>query len=136
MNGKITASLLSSSLLFWSPSASSETLNDTLLKVLKSFNYVSDDEQYGTDRRVSFVKEVKRGETFKGDCDDFAYTIRDLLREKGHKVETVVVRIAKISGRMLHMVVKVDDKYMMDNRYPFVRTWKNGMKGSQYELIK
>ena len=112
-----------------------EHLDKVLLDTLKKFHYVSDYVQYGRDKRVSFAKEVKEGKDFRGDCDDFAYTIRDILREKGHKVQEVIVRTSKASGSIIHMVVKVDDKYMIDNRYPFVRLWENGVKGSQYKLL-
>ena len=112
-----------------------EQLDKVLLDTLKRFHYVSDYVQYGRDKRVSFAKEVKEGKDFRGDCDDFAYTIRDILREKGHTVQTVIVRTSKLSGSLIHMVVKVDDMYMIDNRYPFVRLWENGVKGSQYKLL-
>ena len=141
MSGKITASLLSISIFFWAlvcwsgvPSVNKD-LDIVLLDTLRKFSYVSDKEQYGGDRKVSFAKEVKEGKSFKGDCDDFAYTIRDLLLEKGHTVQTVIVRTSKISGSILHMVVKVDNKYMIDNRYPFVRLWNDGVKGSQYKVL-
>ena len=141
MSGKITASLLSISIFFWAlvcwsgvPSVNKD-LDIVLLDTLRKFSYVSDEEQYGGDRKVSFAKEVKEGKSFKGDCDDFAYTIRDLLLEKGHTVQTVIVRTSKISGSILHMVVKVDNKYMIDNRYPFVRLWEDGVKGSQYKVL-
>ena len=68
-----------------------EQLDKVLLDTLKRFHYVSDYVQYGRDKRVSFAKEVKEGKDFRGDCDDFAYTIRDILREKGHTVQTVIV---------------------------------------------
>lgn len=139
MNGKITVSLLSLIMFFWALQARSsinEELDRVLFDTLSKFRYVNDDIQYGRDLRISFAEEVKKGQEFWGDCDDFAYTIRDLLREKGYKVETVIVRTSAWSGNMIHMVVKVDDKYMLDNRYPFVRTWDRGMRGSQYELIK
>ena len=141
MSGKITASLLSISIFFWAlvcwsgvPSVNKD-LDIVLLDTLRKFSYVSDKEQYGGDRKVSFAKEVKEGKSFKGDCDDFAYTIRDLLLEKGHTVQTVIVRTSKISGSIMHMVVKVDNKYMIDNRYPFVRLWNDGVKGSQYKVL-
>ena len=138
MDEKITASLLSFTFLFWgctTRASVNEPLDQVLLDTLRKFEYVSDEDQYGEDRKISFAKQVKEGKTFKGDCDDFAYTIRDLLKEKGHKVTTVIVRIPKISGSKLHMVVKVDDKYMIDNRHPFVRTWEQGVKGSMYKVL-
>ena len=107
-------------------------LDNFLFHIFSKFTYVADEEQYGEDRRISFAKEIKEGKTFKGDCDDFAYTVRDLLIERGYKAITVIVRTPPISGSILHMVVMVDDKYMIDNRYPFVRTWEQGIKGSQY----
>ena len=107
-------------------------LDNFLFHIFSKFTYVSDEEQYGEDRKISFAKQVKEGKNFKGDCDDFAYTVRDLLIERGYKAITVIVRTPPISGSILHMVVMVDDKYMIDNRYPFVRTWEQGIKGSQY----
>ena len=141
MYRKIITILLSSFLLLWfldevrSFTSNPETLDDILLNVFKKFTYITDKEQYGEDRKISFAKQVKEGKSFKGDCDDFAYTIRDLLIEKGYKAITVLVRTPPVSNSILHMVVKVDDKYMIDNRHPFVRTWKQGVTGSQYHVL-
>ena len=99
------------------------------------FNYVSDIEQYGRDYRVSFAQDVKNNRDFRGDCDDFAYTMRDLLHEQGYTTETYLVRTYVLSGAQSHMVLKVKEGheyYMVDNRYPMVRTWENGMTGSMY----
>ena len=101
------------------------------------FNYVSDIEQYGRDYRVSFAQDVKNNQDFRGDCDDFAYTMRDLLHEQGYTTETYLVRTYVLSGAQSHMVLKVKEGheyYMVDNRYPMVRTWENGMTGSMYTL--
>ena len=99
------------------------------------FHYVSDIEQYGRDHRVSFADAVKRNQDFRGDCDDFAYTMRDLLHEQGYTTETYLVRTYVLSGASLHMVLRVkegNEYYMVDNRYPSVRTWDIGMTGSMY----
>ena len=99
------------------------------------FNYVSDIEQYGRDYRVSFAQDVKNNRDFRGDCDDFAYTMRELLHEQGYTTETYLVRTSMLTGAVLHMVLKVkegNEYYMVDNRYPMVRTWENGMTGSMY----
>ena len=101
------------------------------------FNYVSDIEQYGRDYRVSFAQDVKNNQDFRGDCDDFAYTMRDLLHEQGYTTELYLVRTYVLSGAQSHMVLKVregHEYYMVDNRYPMVRTWENGMTGSMYTL--
>ena len=101
------------------------------------FNYVSDIEQYGRDYRVSFAQDVKNNRDFRGDCDDFAYTMRDLLHEQGYDTELYLVRTYVLSGAQSHMVLRVregDKYYMVDNRYPMVRTWENGMTGSMYTL--
>ena len=141
MTRKVIACLISITLFFWAlvswsrVTSVNKDLDIVLLDTLRKFSYVSDKEQYGGDRKISFAKQVKEGKSFKGDCDDFAYTIRDLLLEKGHIVQTVIVRTSKISGSILHMVVKVDSKYMIDNRYPFVRFWEDGVKGSQYKVL-
>ena len=138
MSRHIIACFLSCFLLLWcinevrSFPSQFNSLDGFLFHVLSKFTYVSDYDQYGEDRKISFAKEIKEGKSFKGDCDDFAYTVRDLLIQKGYKAVTVIVRTPPISGSVLHMVVKVDDKYMIDNRYPFVRTWEQGIKGSQY----
>ena len=97
------------------------------------FNYISDIEQYGMDYRVSFAYAVKNNQDFRGDCDDFAYTMRDLLHEQGYTTELYLVRTYVLSGAALHMVLRVkegDEYYMVDNRYPTIRTWYNGMTGS------
>ena len=141
MNRNIKTCLLSITLFFWALVCWSRVisvnrdLDNVLSDTLRKFSYVSDKEQYGRDRKISFAKQVKEGKGFKGDCDDFAYTIRDLLREKGYTVQTVIVRTSKISGSILHMVVKINNKYMIDNRYPYVRFWKDGVNGSQYKVL-
>ena len=56
------------------------------------FHYVSDIDQYGRDNIVSFASAVKNNQNFRGDCDDFAYTMRDLLHEQGYSTETYLVR--------------------------------------------
>ena len=100
------------------------------------FHYVSDIEQYGIEEyRVSFAQDVKNNQDFRGDCDDFAYTMRDLLHEQGYNTKTYLVRTSMITGAILHMVLKVregDEYYMVDNRYPGIRTWDTGMNGSMY----
>ena len=101
------------------------------------FNYVSDIEQYGRDYRVSFAQDVKNNQDFRGDCDDFAYTMRDLLHEQGYTTELYLVRTYVLSGAQSHMVLRVKEGheyYMVDNRYPMVRTWENGMDGSMYTI--
>ena len=105
--------------------------------VYSKFNYVPDIEQYGMDYKVSFAKAVKSGRDFRGDCDDFAFTMRELLQEQGYDTETYLVRTYVLSGNELHMVLKVKENgkyYMVDNRYPAIRTWENGMSGSMYTL--
>ena len=103
--------------------------------VYSKFNYVSDIEQYGMEYVVSSAKAVKSGRDFRGDCDDFVYTMRDLLDEQGYYTEIYLVRTYVLSGSDLHVVLKVrenNEYYMVDNRYPAIRTWKNGMSGSKY----
>ena len=125
MSGKITASLLSITLFFWGwgcwtrATSVDEDLDAVLLEPIRKLSYVSDEKQYGGDRKVSFAKEVKEGKSFKGDCDDFAYTIRDLLLEKGHTVQTVIVRTSKISGSILHMVVKLSLIHISEPTRPY-----------------
>ena len=99
------------------------------------FHYVSDIEQYGMDYRVSFAYAVRNNQDFRGDCDDFAYTMRDLLHEQGYTTELYLVRTYVLSGAALHTVLRVkegNEYYMVDNRYPSVRTWDIGMTGSMY----
>ena len=103
------------------------------------FNYVSDIEQYGRDYRVSSAHAVKNNQDFRGDCDDFAFTMRELLQEQGYDTETYLVRTYVLSGNELHMVLKVKENgkyYMVDNRYPTVRTWENEMNGSMYTVMR
>ena len=107
--------------------------------VYSKFNYASDIEQYGRDHRVSFAHDVKNGRDFHGDCDDFAYTLRELLHEQGYDTEVYIVRTYVLAGGKLHMVLKVregNEYYMVDNRYPTVRTWDNGVKGSMYTMLR
>ena len=106
--------------------------------VYSKFNYVSDTEQYGMEYKVSSAYAVKNNQDFRGDCDDFAYTMRDLLQEQGYTTETHIVQTYILSGAHPHMVLKVregDEYYMVDNRYPGIRTWENGMSGSMYTVL-
>ena len=105
--------------------------------VYSKFNYVSDIEQYGMDYKVSSAHAVKSGRDFRGDCDDFVYTMRELLHEQGYATETYLVRTYVLSGGELHMVLRVkegNEYYMVDNRYPGIRTWEKGMSGSMYTI--
>ena len=106
--------------------------------VYSKFSYVSDIEQYGMEHKVSFAHAVKNNQDFRGDCDDFAYTMRDLLQEQGYTTETHIVQTYILSGELSHMRLKVkegDEYYMVDNRYPTIRTWENGMSGSRYTVL-
>ena len=103
------------------------------------FHYVSDIDQYGRDHRVSFASAVKNNQDFRGDCDDFAYTMRDLLHEQGYTTETYLVRTSMITGATLHMVLRVkegNEYYMVDNRYPSVRILDIVMVGSMYSYAR
>ena len=105
--------------------------------VYSKFNYVPDIEQYGMDYKVSFAHAVKNGRDFRGDCDDFVYTMRELLHEQGYHTETYLVRTYVLSGGELHMVLRVKEGheyYMVDNRYPAIRTWENGRSGRMYTI--
>ena len=107
--------------------------------VYSKFSYVSDIEQYGMEYKVSSAHAVKNNQDFRGDCDDFAYTMRDLLQEQGYDTETYIVKTYVLSGGILHMVLRVKENgkyYMVDNRYPTVRTWENGMSGSMYTMLR
>ena len=67
MDEKITASLLSFTFLFWgctTRASVNEPLDQVLLDTLRKFEYVSDEDQYGEDRKISFAKQVKEGKTF------------------------------------------------------------------------
>ena len=106
--------------------------------VYSKFSYVSDIEQYGMEYKVSFAHAVKNNQDFRGDCDDFAYTMRDLLQEQGYDTELHIVQTYVMSGSKPHMVLRVredDEYYMVDNRYPTIRTWENGMSGSMYTVL-
>ena len=107
--------------------------------VYSKFNYVSDIEQYGMEYKVSSAHAVKNNQDFRGDCDDFAYTMRELLQEQGYVTETYIVKTYVLSGGKLHMVVRVregNEYYMVDSRYPTIRTWENGMSGSMYTMMR
>ena len=108
--------------------------------VYSKFNYTSDIEQYGMpEYRVSFAQAVKNNQDFRGDCDDFAYTMRELLHEQGYDTEIYIMKTYIMSGGKPHMVLKVkenDEYYMVDNRYPGIRTWDIGMAGSMYTVLR
>jgi len=118
-------------------------VKDIFLFAYRNFDYKTDLERFGvSDYRKSFYDDLKQNKRFSGDCDDFAYTVRDLLVEKGYKPELWIVavppRIWRNGVPGYHMVVKVQDKngfvWMLDNRYPRPRKWLRGVRGSMYEV--
>ena len=78
--------------------------------VYSKFNYISDIEQYGMpEYRVSFAQAVKNNQDFRGDCDDFAYTMRELLHEQGYDTEIYIMKTYIMSGSKPHMVLRVKE---------------------------
>ena len=128
--------------------ANSVEIENIFLKTYRLFIWQSDYERTGKyDVRETFAHKVKAHEKFYGDCDDFAYTVYDLLTESGYHpqlwiVELPVFSILNPSDRY-HMITSVSDSknlsdrkiWMLDNRYPGLREWKTGVTGSMYKVM-
>jgi len=82
----------------------------------------------------SFIDKYHTGKKFSGDCDDFALTCADALREKGVSPTHLRLAICTTETDVLHAVLIVDKKWLVDNRFDYVvgwdsapYTWESGM---------
>lgn len=108
------------------------------------FLYVSDIVKFGVlDYRISYFEDVKKGRSFSGDCDEFAYTVRDLLIDTGYRSQLYIVSIPSSQRRkqetQYHMITRVwnkDISYMVDNRNYKVLNWDVGLHVMGYVIVE
>ena len=108
-------------------------LQSVLDRAHKGHRYVSDQEQYSLREHWT--------ESLEGDCEDFALSVRKMLKK--HNIESDLVFCLTETGTG-HLVVSVDG-WILDNRNVFVRrqqylpyTWiKLGKPdGRWYEILE
>ena len=94
-------------------------------EVHSHFVYAFDQDVWGIPERWdSFADEVERGETFKGDCEDFAMTAIELLLRKGIKPEACRLATCWTETNEYHGVGIVHG-WLIDNRMRTLRPWSS-----------
>lgn len=117
------------------------TIPDITAALFSLFVYVSDWDQYGVeDDWRSHVETVKQGKVFRDDCDGFALTAVDLLKEIKIEAWPIVVQGPRIKDYMIHMIVAYKDPrtgqiMALDNEYPGPRTLEKTLSGSGYKIV-
>ena len=87
------------------------------------FLYTYDSDQWGVPERWdSHADEVERGETFKGDCEDFGMTCIDLLLRHGIEPEHCRLATCWTETNEYHGVAVVHG-WLLDNRMRTLRPW-------------
>jgi len=107
--------------------------------LFRAYISVPDIVQYGVwDDQRSHADTVRKGGTFKDDCDGFAITCRDLMLSVGIPAWLVQVEMPRISDGYQHMFCAFRDPEdgiikTIDDLYPRgIRTYQNTLKGSMY----
>ena len=117
------------------------TIPQVVAALFSLFVYATDLEHFGViDRKQSYAEQVRRGEKFTGDCDDFAVTAIELLRAIHVSAWPVTVVLPAIAGGGRHMIVGLKDPatglvYALDNRYPGLRLMQMALTGSMYRVV-
>ena len=96
--------------------------NGVQREVKRLFNYVPDQVQF--DRPEDWREHtdaVNRGESFSGDCDDFAMTCAWLLIERGAKDDVGIAFCKTKSGT--HHLVGMYKGWILDNRHNWPVAW-------------
>jgi len=99
-------------------------------KTKNLFIYKSDDELYSRDKWVSHIDKVKSKQYFKGDCDDFALTLYDLLIERGYSPVFYIVK----TPRNYHAVLWVNGM-IIDNTLSHVVFWNAAVTYHKYDVV-
>ena len=97
----------------------------------RHFNYMRDRVQFDRpeDWR-SHADEVERGDSFNGDCDDFAMTCAELLTRRGADKSEVGIAFCKTDTGVHHLVCMYKG-WILDNR----RHWAVAWDKAGYEWI-
>ena len=90
--------------------------------VKRLFTWAPDSETFGkSEHWADFADSVKNGETFRGDCDDFALTCLIVGIDRG-VFKPELCRIARVAtevcpeGRLFDHAIAIYGDYMLDNR--------------------
>ena len=105
--------------------------DDVQREVKRFFNYIPDSTQF--DRPEDWREQsgaVQRGESFSGDCDDFAMTCAYLLWDRGAKESDVGIAFCKTENGAHHLVCMYKG-WILDNR----RDWPVAWDSVGYEWI-
>ena len=81
-------------------------------RVKDGFTYIKDLDQHGTQEDWRFPKDF---DNVTGDCDDFAISVRALLKQKGHECSLVYCKTETGSGHLICAIGKL----ALDNRMKF-----------------
>jgi len=97
-------------------------------RVKDGFTYVKDPEQYGTIDDWRFPLDF---DNVTGDCDDFAISVRALLKQKGHECRLVYCKTETGGGHLICTIGKL----ALDNRmkYPVELSYLAKTRG--YHLL-
>ena len=92
-------------------------------KVLRLFRWAPDIDTFGaTDWWESFADQVERGETFTGDCDNFAMTCAELALRSEHPPNTIQLALCYVETGGYHAVCFVGSE-CLDNRHRSAIRW-------------
>ena len=93
-------------------------------KVMRHFVWVSDKELHPTywDHWDSYADEIERGETVKGDCDNFAMTCAELLVRAGIDKHLIRLAACQLWSGENHLVC-IAAGWCLDNTQRGVWAW-------------
>ena len=117
------------------------TIPDIVAALFSLFIYVSDWEQYGVEEDWrSHMETVKQGKKFRDDCDGFALTAIDLLKEIKVEAWPILVQGPRIKDYKYHMIAAYKDPQTgrimtLDNEYPGPRILEQTLSGSRYKVV-
>ena len=96
-------------------------------RVLKNFKYVTDKRQYDTIEKWVEPEDV---DNVTGDCEDFAFACRKLIREEGLPSRLIYCKDETGEG---HLVLE-SGGWVLDNRQKSLKT-KQKLERIGYEFI-
>ena len=98
-------------------------IKETFAEVHRLFSWAPDDETFGEPEHwSSFADKVEQSKHFRGDCDNFALTVIDLLLRRGVKPENCRLALCWTETNEYHAVAIVHG-WLLDNRMRTLRPW-------------
>lgn len=89
------------------------------------FIWAPDDQVFGMPEYwSSFAREVELGQSFTGDCDNFALTCAERCLQRGIKAQDVRIALCWTYTGEYHAVA-IAHGWMMDNRQRLIRHWSS-----------